>query len=423
MKIIASIVILLALAGGCDKPEKQVNTDKVSPNVVCQNISVILDGSGNATITPAMVNNASADNKTKKENLIFSLDKTTFNSSNIGNNPVILTVTDQSGNFSTCTATVSISAMAIAPSENDHRTLTWINPAKTWASYTTNNGFQIDDHHTGFRPLSTLPEPGYLARINNVPQAGQYTLSRGADPADAAKKAFFHKLNSAWDQFDGGGTSRSELDGGIESVDVFLEGQEYWYATAYYFDPDCFGHKGYSLDLSDIHEQNYSPETPGAVMGGVMNSLQLGDNRGSDSFVWSNQWITSYPPIVKGTGWGELIVPLQATADMVPNVWYYVIRKVKLHYDANQNPYSKAWVAKGNGSLVLKQDKTGPNAFNLDNPRYFPKSGLYKWDQTWGSKNTRTMWQKGMYIFKATAPTGNEPVIDQNSILLLLRSI
>ncbi|MDP2337672.1 MAG: hypothetical protein Q8N05_14755, partial [Bacteroidota bacterium] len=313
------------------------------------------------------------------------------------------------------------------PTENDSRTLSWINPGKQWASYPETYGAGIDSHYdtASFRKLSSIPEPGLLARINNVPQAGQYTLSRGNDPLDASKKAFFHKVTSAWDQWDPQAfhTCRSEYFGGTPDLDMFLEGEEYWYITAFCFGADCFGHNGYNIDLSDIHEQNWTPETTGAVLtGGVMNGIGLGDNHGNDNFTWDYKWITGYPPVMGSPGSGELSIPLQ-TSPVVPEVWYYVIRKLRLHYDVTKDPYLKVWVAKGNGPLVLMGDKKGPNAYNLDNPRYYPKVGLYKWDQTWGSKTTRTLWTKGMYIFKAANPASNEPVIDQNSLLALLRSI
>ncbi|MCB8994794.1 MAG: hypothetical protein H6538_04220, partial [Bacteroidales bacterium] len=82
--------------------------DNTAPTAVCQNISVNLDGSGNATITPAMINNGSTDNCTAAGSLVLALDKTSFTTADIGANTVTLTVTDASGNSSTCTATVTI---------------------------------------------------------------------------------------------------------------------------------------------------------------------------------------------------------------------------------------------------------------------------------------------------------------------------
>jgi PKD repeat protein len=82
--------------------------DKIKPTVVTQNITVPLDASGAATITPAQINNGSSDNCTAAADLQLALDKTTFDCSNIGDNAVTLTVTDANGNAQTGTATVTV---------------------------------------------------------------------------------------------------------------------------------------------------------------------------------------------------------------------------------------------------------------------------------------------------------------------------
>ena len=45
--------------------------------------------------------------------------------------------------------------------------------------------------------------------------------------------------------------------------------------------------------------------------------------------------------------------------------------------------------------------------------------GLYRWDN-WGNSPVRTMYSKGMMVFRAT---GGDPQIDQNWILQQLRGI
>ncbi|MCF8459885.1 MAG: HYR domain-containing protein [Flavobacteriales bacterium] len=79
--------------------------DNVDPTALCQNISVQLDATGNATITGSDIDNGSADNCG-----VASLDVSVgaFDCSNIGLNTVTLTVTDNNGNVSTCTADVTI---------------------------------------------------------------------------------------------------------------------------------------------------------------------------------------------------------------------------------------------------------------------------------------------------------------------------
>ncbi|MCF6307906.1 MAG: PKD domain-containing protein, partial [Flavobacteriaceae bacterium] len=79
--------------------------DEINPIVITQNITVQLDSNGNGLITTALVNNGSSDNC---EIASMSLDKTTFDCSNVGDNTVILTVIDTSGNEATATATVEV---------------------------------------------------------------------------------------------------------------------------------------------------------------------------------------------------------------------------------------------------------------------------------------------------------------------------
>ncbi|WP_452227818.1 HYR-like domain-containing protein [Lacinutrix sp. MEBiC02404] len=79
--------------------------DTTLPAAVCQNFSVTLDVTGNATISVSDIDNGSSDNCGIQS---MSLDNTLFDCSNLGSNTVILTVRDLSGNISTCTATVTV---------------------------------------------------------------------------------------------------------------------------------------------------------------------------------------------------------------------------------------------------------------------------------------------------------------------------
>ncbi len=79
--------------------------DAIAPNALCQNISVNLDGTGNASIIPANINDGSNDACGIAS---LTLDVTSFNCSSVGSNPVTLTVTDVNGNSSSCSATVLV---------------------------------------------------------------------------------------------------------------------------------------------------------------------------------------------------------------------------------------------------------------------------------------------------------------------------
>ena len=84
--------------------------DNIRPTAICQNVTVQLDAGGNGSITAASVNNGSSDNCGVAS---YALDKTTFGCTDIGNQQVTLSVTDGSGNTSTCSAVVMVKDMIV----------------------------------------------------------------------------------------------------------------------------------------------------------------------------------------------------------------------------------------------------------------------------------------------------------------------
>lgn len=80
-------------------------SDNVSPLANCQNVTVQLDNTGNATLDPSQVDNGSSDACGISTR---GLNTTTFDCSNLGQNMVILTVTDVNGNEDQCQSTVTI---------------------------------------------------------------------------------------------------------------------------------------------------------------------------------------------------------------------------------------------------------------------------------------------------------------------------
>ncbi len=80
--------------------------DNEPPNAVCQNITVQLDASGNASIIPGDVDGGSTDNCGIAS---LAIDIDTFDCNDVGSPvTVTLTVTDTSGNTDTCTAIVTV---------------------------------------------------------------------------------------------------------------------------------------------------------------------------------------------------------------------------------------------------------------------------------------------------------------------------
>ncbi len=79
--------------------------DTEDPNAICQNAVVVLDASGNGTLSAASINNGSTDNCSV---FSVSVSPNSFTCANVGNNTVTLTVADPSGNDDTCMATVDV---------------------------------------------------------------------------------------------------------------------------------------------------------------------------------------------------------------------------------------------------------------------------------------------------------------------------
>ena len=85
-------------------------TDIQVPTAITQNITVPLDATGVATITPDDVNNGSFDNCTIPANLILTLDINSWNCNELGDHTVTLTVEDEAGLTDSATAIVTVVA-------------------------------------------------------------------------------------------------------------------------------------------------------------------------------------------------------------------------------------------------------------------------------------------------------------------------
>jgi len=86
--------------------------DNAAPTVLCEDITVQLDGAGSASITAADVDGGSSDNCAIAN---LSAAPNTFNCADAGANTLTLTATDASGNSDNCTATVTVEDNAAPP--------------------------------------------------------------------------------------------------------------------------------------------------------------------------------------------------------------------------------------------------------------------------------------------------------------------
>ncbi|MFT6809974.1 MAG: putative outer membrane repeat protein [Saprospiraceae bacterium] len=79
--------------------------DTISPTAQCKNINAFLNSGGTTSITPVDLNNNSSD---ACGNNSYAASSINFNCQNIGNNNIVLSVTDGNGNIGMCTSIVTI---------------------------------------------------------------------------------------------------------------------------------------------------------------------------------------------------------------------------------------------------------------------------------------------------------------------------
>ena len=100
------------LTDECDNSSSDVQiisvVDETIPMAVCHDITVYLDENGEVVISANDVNNGSTDNCAPESSLTLSLSQTLFTCDHIGDNAVILNVSDPCDNLGACVATVTV---------------------------------------------------------------------------------------------------------------------------------------------------------------------------------------------------------------------------------------------------------------------------------------------------------------------------
>lgn len=101
--------------------------DTVKPVANCQNTTVYLNASGNASIDSSYINNGSTDNCGIASILI---NQSSFDCSHVGVNSITMTVVDENGNSDTCSAWVTV-VDSISPTAHCKDTLVYLSAAGT----------------------------------------------------------------------------------------------------------------------------------------------------------------------------------------------------------------------------------------------------------------------------------------------------
>ena len=86
-----------------------VTDDIVGPIISCQNIGILLDASGSASIiSNDILNGTATDNCSDPTDISISINQASFNCNHVGTNLVTLTATDEAGNITQCISTVTV---------------------------------------------------------------------------------------------------------------------------------------------------------------------------------------------------------------------------------------------------------------------------------------------------------------------------
>jgi hypothetical protein len=298
---------------------------------------------------------------------------------------------------------------------DDPRTVAWIDPGKPLDIYPKNRiSLQVGQDGEGRnieRDLTTFPEPGY-----RDPNTSEFTVMRTADPARAEGKAFRHRIfeGMSYRQDSGGGKPYQSARAAIMSAwswtspFVLRDGVPYWAAFALYVGND------HPFDGSGDHISILSlGHSVGSKNVQSMNKLDLRKDGKLRLWVQSNNVLDGTDATRTGSTFD---FPVQK------GVWNYFVIQWKYEWDEVKGPYTRVWRAVGNGSPVQLVDTTIPNSFR-ESAGFHPwKFGLYMWDinKGWGTSPTRTIYTKGLYIFRDEPGV---PTLDVNSLLPLLRSI
>lgn len=294
-------------------------------------------------------------------------------------------------------------ASAAAPSITDPRKLFSVDPRKTFSSYPSGHIYKIVGNSTP--DIKSIAQPGWWDSY-----VSQYTSMQVTDPKNSARKSLRHKLvkGMRYRQDPGYQSARAEVQSRWNSSGNVLPHVGYWAAFAFLVDNDHpFNGSGDDLDILElghpITSKNSQPSPAFYLRRNGRLDARIGSNTVLDGGTSTRTFSTAFSkPITKG-------------------VWHYVIVQFKLEWDKSKSPYFRVWHASGNGSPVQLCNTTIPNYFRESATYTAQKFGLYQWNvSNWGTSNSRTLYTKGLHIFKDQS---GSPALNVNSMLEFVRGI
>lgn len=302
--------------------------------------------------------------------------------------------------FAVLVAAYAANLSAAAPSPNDSRKVFGIDPRYTYSSHGKYK-YQLQVANS-IPDITAVPEPGWKDA-----KMADYVIVRTADPASGSKKAYRHRIKKGM-TYKGGTSARAEAHATWGSSTTLKPGVPYWAAFAFYVDADHpFNGSGDDVDILELGHSVSSKNT-------LPNpAFYLRRNGTMDAMVSSNTTLN-------GSDGGRRTSKVFSRS-VQKKVWHYIVIQFKLEWDVSKKPYFRVWHAVGNGSPVQVANTSIANLYR-ETATYTPsKFGLYQWNlSNWGTSTTRTLYTKGLHIFRDQS---GSPTLQVGPMLEYLRAI
>lgn len=310
---------------------------------------------------------------------------------------------------------------AAFPLPSDSRTIAYLDPSLPWAAQNpaVSGGYGGDlwpqFNNSWFVGAANNP-PTSGNRVAQIPEAGLVystitVIDRLADPADAAKQAFLHRLHPSVPTF-AGNTARSAY----LTPDYLPYDTDLWIAFAIRFS----GWPGKTTTFFDVHDVSGQPMpgNPSRVSPHTQSPVQC--------------WITSDGKCTWGVNGSYLpnytaaqtTNSLQTPTDAVSagsgtaSGWHRYVLQFHAARSQSGGPFCRIWRQIDAGAETLLHDISGVPVGYYDTPtdRLFAKLGLYQFELP---ATDFTAHSKGLYVFRGE--TG-APVLSSAGLFAMLRT-
>lgn len=249
----------------------------------------------------------------------------------------------------------------------------------------------IDPRQPFSSESATLNCLGVSGAMRNAPELGvmgadgQLRFGKVADPLDPAKHAFLLRVKKG-DPSSAADYPRQR----VEYSDAYASrctplGQEQWQALALMVSSSWRAESGVvAYQMFESADDFDVPSNPslGLVFDGTMRLV-----------------IRSNPNLASLGVAQNIVRTVFADPSFPTDVWQKFAFRLRLHWDASQDPYTQLFRQVGNGPIEQLVDDHQPNAYNNVQRAQYPKAGVYAYGDWPAGMTERLMHSKGLYTW------------------------